>query len=114
MNEPTSGTLHDFLQAQGYLSIVLTTLNTNHFLLNGRINERAVRLLLDSGASHSCLDFHATTNILNLVASAADDRAVGVGNANLERHITLLETVELNDWTTHQFPISVVNLKYGQ
>lgn len=45
-----------YLKKLGYVSINMRQIKTKHFICRARINGKKARLLIDTGASNSCID----------------------------------------------------------
>ena len=80
-----------FLLGQGFAAVPLRVNAVGHFELAAEVNGRAVRLLLDTGASHTVLATPSAAR-LGLRTTPSAERAGGVGASD---HAT--ETVQLDE-----------------
>jgi hypothetical protein len=72
--------LHHFLLQQNYTPVSLQQTPTRHFATYGTINNQSMLFIIDTGASHSCLDQQSATQKLHLVPSEIDhDKVIGFG-----------------------------------
>lgn len=90
----------------------LETTSTKHWVLTCRINyQHEARLLIDTGASHTCLDL-SFAQLLRVPLSASDESGHGV-NAHFKKYETLLEHFLVgNDYVLEALPVSVLDLGY--
>ena len=77
-----AGALDAFLTARGYVAVPLAVNAAGHFeVAEARLDGAPVRLLLDTGASHTVVD-RASAARLGLASTASERRGGGVGGAD--------------------------------
>lgn len=83
MTDPSDhGALHAFLVARGYVAVPLASNAAGHFeVADARLDGSPVRLLLDTGASHTVVDRGSAAR-LGLATAASERRGGGVGGAD--------------------------------
>lgn len=103
--------LHHFLLQQNYTPVLLQQTPTQHFATYGTINNQSMLFIIDTGASHSCLDQQSATEKLHLVSSEIDDdKVIGFGTNEGTRSLSFLETITLGEFLITQFAISVIDI----
>ena len=103
--------LHHFLLQQNYTPVSLQQTPTRHFATYGTINNQSMLFIIDTGASHSCLDQQSATEKLHLVPSEIDhDKVIGFGTNEGIRSLSFLETITLGEFLISEFAISVIDL----
>ncbi len=103
--------LHHFLLEQKYFFVELEVTITNHFIIPVSLNGHEVKMILDTGASHSCLDQKKAAT-LNLVTDDVDMVTVGIGDTeNMQVQMVQIEHLQLGDFHIHDYPFTVLDLK---
>ena len=107
-NSPTD--LATFLLGRGFVGVPLQVNGVGHFELAAEVNGHAVRLVLDTGASHTVFDTSSATR-LGLETTPSTERAHGLGASD---HATATSTVsELRLGTVQLHDVAVWTLDLG-
>ncbi len=70
------------------LNIVELEQGDFHTLVNGRVAGKAVRMVLDTGASHTCMDYSFAKSLLPaLLTREHDGVTAGIGGDGFEVHV---------------------------
>jgi hypothetical protein len=109
----TSTELHSalsaFLQQYRYAPLPLECNAIGHFELQARINGEPVRLLLDTGASHTVLDPLAADR-LNLTRGNSHERGGGVGSTDQEVQTTSILSMRVGEVELGERSLYVLDL----
>jgi hypothetical protein len=76
-------TLTEFLEKNGYARVPLAASGVGHFHAEGFLNDRAISVLIDTGASGTVFSLDLAKD-LNLATSKMETAGGGVGSARLE------------------------------
>lgn len=76
-------TLDDFLNQKDFTRIPLTKSGVGHFHTSGFLNDRAISVLIDTGASSTVFSLDVAKD-LNLTVSKMEAAGGGVGSASME------------------------------
>ncbi len=80
-----------------------------HILINARIDAIPIRMVLDTGASHSVLDLNwVKNNLSHDEIEAIDDPAHGIG-ASLEVHKIVVAEFELDTLKIHNHNMALID-----
>jgi clan AA aspartic protease (TIGR02281 family) len=110
MDGTTRPTLDEFLTAQGYVPVPLTCNAVGHFeIAAASIDGHEVRLLLDTGASHTVVD-HASAERLGLASEASSRRGGGVGGAEQAVTAGTLGRLDVGPTAFRDVPVFVMDL----
>ena len=82
------------MQLQGFERVPLKKLLSGHYRLNLRINGNPATLILDTGASTSCIGF-SQVDRFDLLAEQSDLKATGAGASELETRLAIDVRLEL-------------------
>lgn len=80
-----------------------------HLLLNGLVDDKELRFVLDTGASHSVIDIKwARLNMSEDEIKLVDDPAHGIGAA-LEVHRAIVSSLKLGDLLLHNRSVALID-----
>lgn len=100
-----------FLLAQDYYPLDLERIITEHLTLKAYINGQKVTLILDTGASHSCLHTEAAKD-LGLTLNASEDKAAGIGTTEMEMSGVMVDLLTLGIFQTPNYQFPVIDLSH--
>lgn len=111
-------TLRKFLENDQFIRISLSKLNSNHYKLTAKINDKKGFFILDTGASSSCIAFDKIP-FFNLFTEETEIKASGAGAVNMEAMISKnnhlqLGTLSLQKVSLVLFDLSHVNEALSQ
>ncbi len=102
-NMPTSNA------ATLYEPIAWNCIETQHLLLDVLLNGRQACLILDTGASHTCLDTE-TANELAITITYTIEKVAGLGSSNMEKQTANATDFMLGNWHTSNQDITILDL----
>jgi len=110
--------LRKFLEAEDFERIPLKKLNTGHYLLSLKINNKKGDFILDTGASTSCIAFEHIVHF-NLETEASEIKAAGAGAIDMETRIAKnngldIGAIRVNGLDFILFDLSHVNSALAQ
>lgn len=109
MNEKQ--TLNTFLEAQGYVSLQMHKNAIGHFEVQGRIKDKEVLLLIDTGASNTVVDARSAET-LGLQSKATEEKAGGFGTTEGATAHTAVITLQIGSLHFPSFTLYVLDLEY--
>lgn len=110
---PTANNIHHLLLSEGYIALALQPLLDQLLLLYCTIAGQAMQLVVDSGATHTCLDAATAQRRLQLKTSdTPTDQVVGVGTNKGERSLCMVSNWQLGSLVIPQFAMSVIDLQH--
>lgn len=84
-----------------------------HLFLEGLIEDKPVRLLIDTGASKTVLDQQFIKNELpDLLVEASDDLTGGLGASELKSSYAQIQKLHLNDFQISDVRVAVLDLNH--
>jgi hypothetical protein len=89
-------TLNDSLQSTGYFRIPLQRSEVGHFHARGRLRQREVSILVDTGASSTIVSL-ALAHELDLVLSLHNEKGGGAGNAAMDVYVIEGASLDLQE-----------------
>ena len=93
------------------LSIVELEPDNYHLICRGKVNGHPLRLIIDTGASHSCFD---TTFITTIQQDAEitenDGLSVSIGSDDFASHITRLKQFKLGQFELTDYQVVLLDL----
>lgn len=88
--------LHRYLLNKQYIAVPILGNSNNHHTITSIINGKTCCLVVDTGASHTCLDITAVTDTLQLIVSDMEhSQVIGLGNVAGKLSITFIESIIL-------------------
>ena len=104
--------LHDFLTARGYTAVALVCNAAGHFeLADAQLDGVPVRLLLDTGASHTVIE-RATAARLAVASSPSQRRGGGVGGTDQTLTTVTASTLQLGEVSCHDVTLYAMDLSH--
>lgn len=86
--------LRTLLEAKGFFRVPLKKLKTGHYKLTARINGMQANLILDTGASSSCIGFKSAS-LFHLKTEKSEIKAAGAGAIDMETLLSKMNTIKL-------------------
>ena len=90
-------TLNKFLKDSGYISVKLNFLKTKHYSLEAKINGINGKLILDTGASNSCI-CTSLENKFNVVSINNLEKASGAVSEISNTKISKSNSIQIDKW----------------
>src|SRR5262245_51399108 len=88
--------LPEFLESAGYVRIPLQRSEVGHFHARGRLRDRDVSILVDTGASSTIVSL-ALARELNLALALHDEKGGGAGGSSLEVYVIESASLDLRE-----------------
>ena len=93
------------------LSIVELEPDNYHLICRGRVNGQPLRLIIDTGASHSCFDTQFITSIQQDAEMTENDGlSVSIGSDDFASHITTLKQFKLGQFELNDYQVVLLDL----
>ena len=87
-------TLNKFLKSEGYSSVKLIFLETKHYLMEAKINGVKGKLILDTGASNSCICI-SLENKFKINSEESKEKASSANSEITNTKISKINTVQI-------------------
>jgi hypothetical protein len=81
-----------------------------HPMIEAQLDGKNIRLVIDTGASHSCLDKGLVKHLLKNKNKTSSDIVMGIGNKKMTNNIVTISELKLGDLTIHDYPILILKL----
>ena len=83
-----------------------------HLILNAKIKGQAIRLLIDTGANHSCFDRQFIENLQsNYPIEGSDELNVGIGGSDFETAISSIHNLQISRIKIPTLTIRLIDLQ---
>ena len=102
--------VNDFFKSKDYVAIPLIRNSIGHFTVKVKVNADTAELILDTGASETCLD-KGSAKKLGVHLESVEGQASGYGGES-EDVKTGKVSLTLNQLVIPSFPITVIDLSY--
>jgi predicted aspartyl protease len=76
-----------------------------HPLIEAHLNGLAIRLVIDTGASHSCLDKSLLKHLLKNKNKSTSEIVMGIGNKKMTNNIVTVDELKIGDLTINNYPL---------
>ena len=83
-----------------------------HPMIEAQLDGKNIRLVIDTGASHSCLDKGLVKHLLKNKNKTSADIVMGIGNKKMTNNIVTISELKLGDLTIHDYPILILKLTH--
>ena len=100
-----------FLQQAHYKSIAFSVSETQHLVLQAKVNGVKGRFILDTGASNSCLGFDSVAKF-QLETQHSATKASGAGATGMFTEQSLDNLLQIGRWKQPNFPFVVFDLTH--
>lgn len=99
------------LESAGYLKIKMRKIKTQHFICRARINGAKAHLLIDTGASNSCMNL-ANKERFNLEKIGASFEASGAGEDKMKAAFSNNCKLQLGKYTIGVFTFMLLDMQH--
>ena len=83
-----------------------------HIVIKGKIEKVPVRLVIDTGASHSCFDLNFIKSLYQDVSIADNEGMnVGVGGSDFESKITIIQNFKIGSLNIKEYKVVLIDLE---
>ncbi|MDY0014994.1 MAG: retropepsin-like aspartic protease [Bacteroidales bacterium] len=83
-----------------------------HPIIDAKINNTPIRLVIDTGASHSCIDKKEVKKLLKNKTKVSEDIVMGIGNKRLTNSIVTIKELTIGELAIKDYTIVAINLKH--
>lgn len=83
-----------------------------HPLIEAKINGNPIRLVIDTGASHTCIDKKNVKTLLKNKQPTSNDIVMGIGNKKMKNTMLTINELSFGDLTINNYPIVVLKLSH--
>src|SRR6266540_4966485 len=101
--------LHAYLKSLGYIEVPFTVTRVNHIVVHAKVNGEDVVLIVDTGASRTCIA-ESCAEQLGLTSGRAEKVAVSFALPKKNKALSKLESLDIGSLHLTDFETSVVRL----
>lgn len=83
-----------------------------HPIIDAKINDTPIRLVIDTGASHSCIDKKEVKKLLKNKTKVSEDIVMGIGNKKLTNTMVTIKELTIGELAIKDYTIVAINLKH--
>lgn len=83
-----------------------------HPVIEAKINGNPIRLVIDTGASHTCIDKKEVKKLLKNKINVSNDIVMGVGTKSLKNTIINIKELTVGDLEIKDYNIVVIKLSH--
>jgi len=80
-------------------------------IVKAQVGEQAVRLVLDTGASHSCLSKKSVKHLVGKTEKKADI-VIGIGRGKMKNKLIHIPNFKMGDLEMHDYPFLILPLAH--
>ena len=110
-------TLNKFLKSEGYNSVKLIFLKTNHYLIEAKVNSINGRFILDTGASNSCI-CTSLEDKFKVISEDSKEKASSANSEMTHTKISKRNIIQIGKWNSNAslitFDMSHINNTLSQ
>lgn len=103
--------LRNLLKDNGFFRIPLKKLSSAHYLIRARIQNKEARLILDTGASTTCMEIQKAV-YFEIDHEESDILAAGAGSINMETQISHKNLLQIGSWEDRQLGLVLFDLTH--
>lgn len=89
--------LRNLLKEKGFVRIPLKRLISTHYLVRAKIHDKKARLILDTGASTTCVDINMAFHF-DIIHEKSDIMAAGAGALGMKTQISHKNKLQIGSW----------------
>jgi predicted aspartyl protease len=80
-----------------------------HPIIDAKINDTPIRLVIDTGASHSCIDKKEVKKLLKNKTKVSEDIVMGIGNKKLTNTMVTIKELTIGELAIKDYTIVAIN-----
>lgn len=103
--------LRILLEAKGFERFPLKKLNSTHYLIHSKINDVDARLILDTGASTTCIDIHKAEHF-NIKHEESEMKAAGAGRVGMNTSVSANNKISFKRWSRIRQQVILFDLSH--
>lgn len=103
--------LRSLLKDKGFFRIPLKRISSSHYLVNAKIHNKDARLILDTGASTTCIDIEKATHF-EIIHEKSDLMAAGAGSIGMKMQISHKNKLQINGWVDAHIGLVLFDLSH--
>jgi len=103
--------LHTLLKENDYIKSVFKLSKTQHLMIKAKINGVEGSFILDTGASHSCIDFESE-QYFNLTTKKSNTKVAGAGAIGMPSKTSEHNIVDIGRWRAYQISVILFDLNH--
>jgi len=103
--------LQALLKKNDYIKSVFKLSKTQHLMIKAKINGVEGNFILDTGASHSCVDFEFE-QYFRLTTQESKTKVAGAGATGMPSKISEYNIAEIGRWKAYQISVVLFDLNH--
>lgn len=103
--------LRNLLEDNGFYRIPLKKLASTHYLVRAKIHGNKARLILDTGASTTCIDIEKAEHF-DILHEKSDVMAAGAGALGMETQVSHRNQLHIGTWKDTRVGIVLFDLSH--
>lgn len=103
--------LRSLLEDKGFFRIPLKKLSSTHYLVRARIHNIEARLILDTGASTTCIDIQKAQHF-EILHEKSDMMAAGAGSIGMKMQISYKNKLQIGSWVDSHIGLVLFDLSH--
>lgn len=103
--------LRSLLEDRGFFRIPLKRISSSHYLVNAKLHNIEARLILDTGASTTCIDIIKATHF-EIIHEKSDMMAAGAGSIGMEMQISHKNKLQIGSWEDSHIGLVLFDLSH--
>ncbi|SRR5690554_3205639 len=103
--------LRTLLEKKGFYRIPLKKLNSTHYLVRAKIHGKDARLILDTGASTTCIDIKRALHF-DIIHEKSNVMAAGAGSIGMETEFSHKNDLQIGSWVDRNIALVLFDLSH--
>ena len=103
--------LRRLLEHKDFFRIPLKKLSSNHYLVRASIHNKEANLILDTGASTTCIDIEKAEHF-EIEHEKSDILAAGAGGSGMETMISYKNQIQIETWKDSSLGLVLFDLSH--
>lgn len=83
-----------------------------HPIIEAHLNGLAIRLVIDTGASHSCLDKSLLKHLLKNKNKSTSEIVMGIGNNKMTNNIVQIDELKIGELIINNYPVVALKISH--
>ncbi|HON20772.1 MAG TPA: retropepsin-like aspartic protease [Bacteroidales bacterium] len=83
-----------------------------HPIIEAKINVNPIRLVIDTGASHTCIDKKEVKSLLKNKNNISSDIVMGIGNKKMRNTIVTIQELQLGEVIIKDYPVVALKISH--